>query len=119
MANLLFTDQHILANDESWKTRTQQAVASASFSIIQENNSGYDYFEAKARQELAKQVIGNPERHTARIAILLATNVPDSLVTIDGSVVTVNNVNDTQLLDFINNNWSKLAGVGSDLPDIT
>ena len=119
MADLLFTDQHILANDETWLNRVQQAVASAAFDILQQDNSGFAFDEARARQQLAQQVIANPERHTARIAVLLATQVPDNLVSTDGSAVTENNVSDTQLLSFINDNWSKLAGVGSDLPDIT
>ena len=119
MPDLLFTDQHILANDETWQHRVQQSSLSAAFDLLQEDHAARDYQEAKARQLLAQEIIRWPDRHTNRISAILAAQVPDTLVETDGSAVTVNDVTDAQLLGFVTDNWSKLAGVGSDLPDLS
>lgn len=119
MAELTYLDQHILANDEDWQNRIQQASAATAFVLLDEDHAGQDFQEAKARQILAQEVIRSPERHTSRFAILLSTQVPDTLITTDGSTITENDVTDTQLGTFIEDNWSKLAGIGSDLPDMS
>lgn len=116
--SITLKDQFILYQDEDWRQRVQQALVSTAFTVIQEDTSQLEYQEAKRRQLLSQQVIQSPTSHVDRTAAILASQVPDGLVETDGSAVTTNNVTDTQLIGFVADNWSILAGVGSDLPDI-
>ena len=118
--SLTYVDQDILANDGEWKARVQQSVAQNAFVLLQEDHENHDFQEARRRQTLCIQVIDNPLRHTARIALILATVEaipPEAGIFVD-TQVAANAITDAQLCAFIDSNWSSFAGVGSDLPDM-
>ena len=121
MAELAYIDRYILSQDAEWVNRVTQATAQVAFDLILEDHAaeGHSYEEAKRRQELAQRVIQLPEREGVRVAAILASVdlITDVMVETDGNVITLNNIADSALSTFISSNWSKLAGVGSVLPE--
>lgn len=95
---MAFIDQWTLANDATFQHRVQVATVKSAIAVLNEavNTAGH-----VDRFRFARDVVGNPDAITARMALAVVTNPAINGSSTDGDIeFTVNSV------------WDALSGVG-------